>query len=107
VYSTKPCPSSSTTNLLRNSITLSPPFFNSIDCSTYKSQRQFSQDLQHVGCRSSRYYASNHQLYFSTRYGTMTKLYLTKVTGLLHKVSQSAQSRSWSTRNSELNVKIC
>jgi hypothetical protein len=31
VYSTKPCPSSSTTNLFRNSIIISPPFFNTID----------------------------------------------------------------------------
>jgi hypothetical protein len=31
VYSTKPCPSSSTTNLFRNSIVLSPPFFMTID----------------------------------------------------------------------------
>jgi hypothetical protein len=31
VYSTKPCPSSSTTNLFSNSIILSPPFFTNID----------------------------------------------------------------------------
>jgi hypothetical protein len=31
VYSTKPCPSSSTTNLFRNSMVLSPPFFMTID----------------------------------------------------------------------------
>ena len=31
VYSTKPCPSSSTTNLFRNSIIVSPPFFTTID----------------------------------------------------------------------------
>ncbi len=31
VYSTKPCPSSSTTNLFSSSIVLSPPFFTTID----------------------------------------------------------------------------
>src|SRR5215468_3434949 len=30
VYSTKPCPSSSTTNLFRSSIILSPPFFTTL-----------------------------------------------------------------------------
>ena len=42
VYSTKPCPSSSTTNLFKNSIILSPPFF-----------------VIMLVCRKGRYYASN------------------------------------------------
>ncbi len=42
VYSTKPCPSSSTTNLFKSSIVLSPPFF-----------------VIMLVCRKSRYYAGN------------------------------------------------
>jgi hypothetical protein len=118
VYSTKPCPSSSTTNLFRNSIILSPPFFTTIDQQVLNPDRRLTnyerlsfEDL------SSCWLAERADIMpvisdhiFQRLTGIrpiFCKLSLTKVTGSLNEVSQSAQPRSHSMESSTLEKDVC
>jgi hypothetical protein len=105
VYSTKPCPSSSTTNLFRNSIILSPPFFTTIDQQVLSPDRRLTNyERPSFEDLSSCWLAERADIMpvisdhiFQRLTGIrpiFCKLSLTKVTGSLNEVSQSAQPRS-------------
>jgi hypothetical protein len=118
VYSTKPCPSSSTTNLFRNSIILSPPFFTTIDQQVLSRDRRLTnyerpsfEDLSSCWLAEKAVIMpviSDHIFQRLTGIRPIfCKLSLTKVTGSLNEVSQSAQPRSHSMESSTLEKDVC